>query len=372
MQTLAQPIRSVTRLARSSRPGRTTTVRTMAFVNSQQEQLCGQARQFVETWGSVASKGMDAVKKELGDMIADECTFKADGVLYTKDLKGKAAIMQALEREHAKYEHKTYYPVAVAADDTHNIAFVGVAWEYKNVGPLKEGAQPSGNTSRGFSIKQLTFHPRSGKLTESRVNRQMTAEEQQELLAPGAKCQPADVFGDVLPKLGWGAQQASEQNPPVADAEFAERMSSSLKTWVQCWSSDADLDQLNKVLDPALMAYDAYGLHHAADKPQREGHAISMMGRDDARAAIEGLHKKFTDRNKLLSSAVNPDQRVAFDHWKGEAKGKDSSARFEAEGVDMLLFNAEGQITTLVQFDMQDYSKQLRGAAAAAPEGRNV
>jgi len=52
--------------------------------------------------------------------------------------------MQALEREHAKYEHKTYYPVAVAADDTHNTAFVGVAWEYKNVGPLKEGAQPSG------------------------------------------------------------------------------------------------------------------------------------------------------------------------------------------------------------------------------------
>jgi hypothetical protein len=58
------------------------------------------------------------------------------------------------------------------------------------------------------------------------------------------------------------------------------------------------------------MAYDAYGLHHAADKPQREGHAISMMGRDDARAAIEELHKKFTNRNKLLAFAVNPDQRV--------------------------------------------------------------
>jgi hypothetical protein len=65
------------------------------------------------------------------------------------------------------------------------------------------------------------------------------------------------------------------------------------------------------VLDPAVMAYDAYGLHHAADKPEREGHAISMMGRDDARAAIAGLHKKFTDRNKLLAFAVNPDQRVS-------------------------------------------------------------
>jgi hypothetical protein len=42
-------------------------------------------------------------------------------------------------------------------------------------------------TSRGYSIKQLTFHPRSGKLIESRVNRQMTAEELQELLTPGTK-----------------------------------------------------------------------------------------------------------------------------------------------------------------------------------------
>jgi hypothetical protein len=42
-------------------------------------------------------------------------------------------------------------------------------------------------TSRGFSIKQLTFEPNSGKLVESRVNRQMTAEEQQEMLQPGTK-----------------------------------------------------------------------------------------------------------------------------------------------------------------------------------------
>jgi hypothetical protein len=47
------------------------------------------------------------------------------------------------------------------------------------------------------------------------------------------------------------------------------------------------------VLDPALRAYDAYGLHHAADKPGREGHAISMMGAKEAQEAVQGLHKKF-------------------------------------------------------------------------------
>jgi hypothetical protein len=36
------------------------------------------------------------------------------------------------------------------------------------------------------------------------------------------------------------------QNPPVDDADFAGRMSNSLMTWVHCWSSDADLDQLDK------------------------------------------------------------------------------------------------------------------------------
>lgn len=42
-------------------------------------------------------------------------------------------------------------------------------------------------------------------------------------------------------------------------------------------------------------------------------------------AAIKELHRKFQDKNTLLAWAVNPDQRVAFDHWKGEAQGRDSS-----------------------------------------------
>jgi hypothetical protein len=78
------------------------------------------------------------------------------------------------------------------------------------------------------------------------------------------------------------------------------------------------------------MAYDAYGLHHAADKPVREGHSISMMGAKDAAAAIKELHRKFQDSNTLLAWAVNPDMRVAFDYWKGEAQGKDSSGRGKA------------------------------------------
>eukprot|EP00879_Flechtneria_rotunda_P002560 GHRR01002759.1.p1 GENE.GHRR01002759.1~~GHRR01002759.1.p1 ORF type:complete len:340 (+),score=136.86 GHRR01002759.1:341-1360(+) len=338
----------------------------MAFVSNKQEQLSGLARKFIETWGSAATRGIDTVKQDLKEMVADDCVFKADGVLYTDDLKGLPAILHALEREHSIYEHSTYYPVAVAANEDDNIAFVGVAWEYKNVGSLQGMEKPTNRTSKGFSIKQLKFDPNSNKLVLSRVNRQMTQEEREVLVNPGSKCQPADVFGDVLPKLGWGAQEASQQK--VDDPDFAAKQKNNLMTWVHCWSSDADLDQLNNVLDPAFMAYDAYGLHHAADKPDREGHAISMMGRDDARAAISGLQKKFTDRNKLLAFAVNPDQRVAFDHWHGEAQGRDSDVKFSTEGVDMILFNAHGQLSTLVQFDMQDYSKQLRSNAPATSQ----
>lgn len=47
--------------------------------------------------------------------------------------------------------------------------------------------QPTGNTSRGFSIKQLTFDQQGQKLQVSRVNRQMTAEEQQMMLRPGVR-----------------------------------------------------------------------------------------------------------------------------------------------------------------------------------------
>lgn len=346
-------------------------MKTMSFLSSKQEQLCGKARQFVETWGAVKSKGLEQVKKELKDLVADDCVFKADGVLYTSDLKGFSHIMEALEREHNKYEHVTYYPVAVAANEDTNTAFVGVAWEYKNIGTLTGSDEPSGATSRGFSIKQFTFDSHGNKVKVSRVNRQMTAEEQQTLVRPGVKCQPADIFGDVLPKLGWGAaEEAKEDKDDSSSSDYAHMMSNNLMAWVHCWNSEADLDQLDKVLDPALMAYDAYGLHHAAGKPDCDGHAISMMGREDAKAAIAGLHRKFTDRNKLVNFAVNPDMRVAFDHWHGEAKGRDSDVKFTVEGVDMLLFNKSGQISTLVQFDMQDYSKQLQGSAPA-PAGSN-
>jgi hypothetical protein len=42
-------------------------------------------------------------------------------------------ILHALECEHGQYEHVTYYPVAVAANDDVGLAFVGVAWEYKSL-----------------------------------------------------------------------------------------------------------------------------------------------------------------------------------------------------------------------------------------------
>jgi hypothetical protein len=58
------------------------------------------------------------------------------------------------------------------------------------------------------------------------------------------------------------------------------------------------------------MAYDAWGFHHAADKPGREGHAVAMMGQAEAAGAINALHAKFEDRQTLLASAVNVDQRV--------------------------------------------------------------
>jgi hypothetical protein len=45
--------------------------------------------------------------------------------------------------------------------------------------------------------------------------------------------------------------------------------------------------------------------------------------------------------------------QVAFDHWQGEAYGRDSDTSFVVEGVDMILFTGEGKISTLVQFDMQ-------------------
>jgi hypothetical protein len=56
---------------------------------------------------------------------------------------GLPAVLEALEREHGLYEHSTYYPVAVAANEDDQTAFVGVAWEYKNIGAYPGANQPT-------------------------------------------------------------------------------------------------------------------------------------------------------------------------------------------------------------------------------------
>lgn len=57
----------------------------------------------------------------------------ADSVACLSCPAGLDNILHALEREHSQYEHVTYYPVAVAANDDAGLAFVGVAWEYKSL-----------------------------------------------------------------------------------------------------------------------------------------------------------------------------------------------------------------------------------------------
>lgn len=54
-------------------------------------------------------------------------------------------------------------------------------------GSISGTDKATNNTSRGFSIKQLKFDQQGQKLIESRVNRQMTPEEQKMLLRPGVK-----------------------------------------------------------------------------------------------------------------------------------------------------------------------------------------
>lgn len=49
---------------------------------------------------------------------------------------GLPAILEALAREHRVYEHTIYQPVAVAANEDDGVVFVGVAWEFKNTGPV--------------------------------------------------------------------------------------------------------------------------------------------------------------------------------------------------------------------------------------------
>ena len=63
------------------------------------------------------------------------------------------------------------------------------------------------------------------------------------------------------------------------------------------------------MLLPDLKGFDCYGLHGKSGAGgHQEGEAMS--GREEAEAAVEGVHKNWRNRNELLAWAVNQDQRV--------------------------------------------------------------
>ncbi len=58
-------------------------------------------------------------------------------------MTGVDAVLEALQREHKTYEHVTYQPVAMAANEDSRQAYVALAWHFRNIGPV-DGMPPTG------------------------------------------------------------------------------------------------------------------------------------------------------------------------------------------------------------------------------------
>lgn len=329
--------------ARSSASQERRALHVAAFMTSKAE-LASAAERFVTTWGS--AKDPEAAQQKVRPLLSDKVVFKADGVLYHKDLEGVDAVLEALKREHATNEHVTYQPVAIAANEEGRKAYVALSWHFKNIGPVN-GQPETGNVSSGFSLKELTFG-QDGRLEVSRVCRQMTAEEKQARLKDASAAKPADVLGVVLPKL---AKMAAEAPCAEADKRRAN-MERTLQQWVGSWDNGGDLSVLDTILADDVALYDCYGLHaKKGDLPQRP----SLQGRDAVKEMVGGVHEHVDNKQELQGWAVHEKELVGFEHWQSHAKDKKSGKAFEMAGIDMLLFNPEGRITDVVQFTMQEY-----------------
>jgi hypothetical protein len=304
-------------------------------------QLASNAERYVNAWASATTK--EAAEQKLKPLLSENVIFKADGVLYQKDLDGVSSVVEACEASHATNEHLKYQPVAIAANEQTKQAYVALVYEFKN--------KSSGSTSSGFSLKELSFDE-DGKLEVSRVCRQLTSEERQARFKDPDAATPADVIGAVLPKMQKKADEA-----PVGKDAVRGRMEHTIQQWVSCWTSDSDLSLLDTLLAPDVALYDAYGLHNStSDSPQRP----SIQGRDAVKNMVGGVHDKFANKNDLQGWAVDEHALVGFEHWQSHAKAKGSDKAFEMGGIDMLLFSPEGHVTDLVQFTMEGYYGALK------------
>ncbi|GLC44296.1 hypothetical protein PLESTF_000335700 [Pleodorina starrii] len=286
----APPVRA----ARSHGPKRAA-LQVVSYRTEVSEKLLKNAQQYARITGAAGSMSRSDLSTSLEPLIGPHgITFLADHVIYPHDrTKDVGSLVDSLSRQHAAYEHQVYRPVVSAVNEEAGVVFTAIYYVLRNRGPLLDVKEPTGRISKGFLIDKMTFDKNTGRLVSSLVTRQLTAEERDSLLEDPSSFQPAVVNEGELVAVP----------NVVAGPNDYKYMGEMITQWDSLWSSEAPLDQLNKVLDPNCRAHDGYGL---SNKPN----GILWQGVNQARDTITSSHKTYESRSQLVSYAVSYEHKI--------------------------------------------------------------
>lgn len=322
------------------------TLRVMAFKSEHAQLLLDVSRKYAQVVSDAEKVFAPDASKEVKDLVAgQDMLFQADGVILNKDQKKNVDdVLLGMRRQHTTYRHlMTATPVAEAVNEGTHSVFRAGHFAMQNIGEY-EGNPATNSVSTGFYIEKLVFDHATERIVSSLVTRQMTEEERRHLLHEPSACRPAEIDLTSLKDL-------------TVSADDSKQMSEAIRTWVEAWNSGSNLDALDGVMDPHVKYLDCYGLSSS-------GVGMAWEGLKEAKSAVASAQKKYDNTNTLVASAVCDNRKVGFQHWKSDAKDKNSGDKLPLEGMGLIIFNDDLKIQDVYEFTMTKYDNLKHTSAA--------
>lgn len=296
-------------------------------------QLIQAASAYVSLVGTAGSLGRTELQERLAGLVGQQgLTYKADGVVYSETRhRTPEEMVDVLVQQHTAYRHKVYRPIALAADPSRGLAFVATYYELDSVG-VHMGRLPTDKISRGVLIEELQFEAAPFRLASSLLCRPFTREE-------AAALEGLPEGTDVVPSK-WhnfpdNVGEAQLIGPPLTDPadpqSEVDHMLRTLQNWTMSWNTTADPSLIDQSLAPNVVMLDGYGTN--TDKSGRV-----FSNREEAKKQVLSTHDKLVNTNRLVASAASRERRVAFVHWRANAKDRESGKPVPIEGVGLHVF----------------------------------
>lgn len=264
----------------------------------------------------------------LNQLTDDLVEFKLYNVVSWEGGKGATALMNHIQRLSRKYQVKKHEILAWGQNSAEDTAFA-----------LVEAALEDGSTV--YQIFKV------GILLDETTNCVV------DLLVRGHLSEESISHMSHAP---WGAKPITPfpkdrlvKRTEAFNENVAHRAAAA---WCKARCTGESSDLVKPVFDLAhFHLWDAYGVLPVLCDPTKRARADAcVLDGSKLDDVINAAKQNFDIRCHLVESAASPTHNLCFNQWYSELKDQESNRCYVMEGVEVMLFDAEGRVSDIWMF----------------------